>query len=126
MSAETCNTHNMLKLTRHIFGWSASARAMDFYERALAQPHSRVARSANRRHVVLCFAQAGAFQGVQHTGEFILVRTGTGIENHARYGEAIYARTEDALYVNLFIPSEVIWAERGLMLAAGNSLPQIG
>jgi DUF1680 family protein len=34
-SAEICNTYNMLKLTRHLFGWSPSADVMDFYERAL-------------------------------------------------------------------------------------------
>jgi len=34
-SAETCNTYNMLKLTRHIFEWSPSAEAMDYYERGL-------------------------------------------------------------------------------------------
>ena len=32
---ETCNTYNMLKLTRHLFSWQPSAEAMDFYERAL-------------------------------------------------------------------------------------------
>jgi len=28
---ECCCAYNMLKLTRHIFGWSADARAMDYY-----------------------------------------------------------------------------------------------
>ncbi len=32
-STETCNTYNMLKLSRHLFAWEPSARTMDFYER---------------------------------------------------------------------------------------------
>ncbi|HET9913371.1 MAG TPA: beta-L-arabinofuranosidase domain-containing protein, partial [Anaerolineales bacterium] len=35
VTAETCNTYNMLKLTQHLFSWKPSARTMDFYERAL-------------------------------------------------------------------------------------------
>ncbi|HZI32808.1 MAG TPA: beta-L-arabinofuranosidase domain-containing protein, partial [Candidatus Binatia bacterium] len=34
-TCETCNTYNMLKLTRHLFEWSPSASTMDYYERAL-------------------------------------------------------------------------------------------
>ena len=38
LSAETqecCCTYNMLKLTRHLFAWTAEARYADYYERAL-------------------------------------------------------------------------------------------
>ena len=33
-TTETCNVYNMLKLTRHVFQWTASAEVADFYERA--------------------------------------------------------------------------------------------
>ena len=33
--------------------------------------------------------------------------TGTGVENHAKYGDSIYAHKGDTLWVNLFIPSEL-------------------
>ena len=32
---ESCCTYNMLKLTRHLFGWEPAARYADYYERAL-------------------------------------------------------------------------------------------
>ncbi len=32
-TTETCNVYNMLKLTRYIFSWNASAEAADFYEK---------------------------------------------------------------------------------------------
>lgn len=34
-TAETCNTYNMLKLTRHLFAWNPTATSGDYYERAL-------------------------------------------------------------------------------------------
>ena len=37
---------------------------------------------------------------------------GTGLENPARYGEAIYARQGDALLVNLFLASRSPGARR--------------
>src|SRR5437763_13427333 len=38
--------------------------------------------------------------------------TGTGMENHAKYGDSIYFHSDDAIYVNLFIPSTVTWKDR--------------
>ena len=34
-TTETCNTYNMLKLTRHLFTWEALPHYADYYERAL-------------------------------------------------------------------------------------------
>src|ERR1022692_3744926 len=34
-TAEDCCAYNMLKLTRHMFGWSPEARHMDYYERVV-------------------------------------------------------------------------------------------
>jgi len=34
-TAESCNTYNMLKLSRHLFGWQPNAEYFDYYERAL-------------------------------------------------------------------------------------------
>jgi DUF1680 family protein len=33
-TCESCNSYNMLKLTRHLYAWSPDARLFDFYERA--------------------------------------------------------------------------------------------
>ena len=40
---------------------------------------------------------------------------GTGMENPGRYGEFIYARAKDGVYVNLFIASE-LKADDGMVL----------
>ncbi len=36
---------------------------------------------------------------------------GSGMENHARYGEMIYGHKDNNLYVNLFIPSTLRWGD---------------
>ena len=49
--------------------------------------------------------------------------TGSGMENHARYGESIYAHDDDTLYVNLFIASTLDWRERGVTLTQDTRFP---
>ena len=49
---------------------------------------------------------------------------GSGMENHTKYGEAIYFHSGDDLYVNLFIPSALAWKERGLALEQQTDYPR--
>ncbi len=48
--------------------------------------------------------------------------TGSGIENHARYGESIYAHDADALYVNLFLASTLALARARHHAHAGHAV----
>jgi uncharacterized protein len=58
--------------------------------------------------------------------------TGTGIENHAKYGDSIYfcgspgGPQHGSLYVNLFIASTLTWKERGITLRQTTSFPETG
>jgi uncharacterized protein len=52
--------------------------------------------------------------------------TGTGVENHAKYGDSIYFHTEDNLYVNLFIASDLNWKAKGLRLQQDTKYPDEG
>jgi DUF1680 family protein len=49
--------------------------------------------------------------------------TGSGIENHARYGESIFAHDANALYVNLFMAATLNWRERGLTITQSTRFP---
>jgi uncharacterized protein len=51
---------------------------------------------------------------------------GSGFENQAKYGEAIYYHSDDALYVNLFIPSEVTWKDKGIKVRQETQFPSQG
>lgn len=123
-TSETCNVYNMLKLTRHIFEWTASAEAVDFYERALLN-HILASQNPEDGRVVynLTLAMGGRKHFQEQFNSFTCC-VGTGMENHARHGAAIYFHTEDSLYVNLFIASELNWAEKGVRVRQQTKFPE--
>jgi DUF1680 family protein len=125
-TCETCGTYNMLKLTRHVFAWNPSATIMDFYERAL---YNHILASQDPRTGMFVYytpMQPGQFRMYSTPEDSFWCCVGTGMENHARYGELIYARSDDALYVNLFIASEGHWRELGIKVRQETAFPDEG
>lgn len=123
VTAETCNTYNMLKLTHHLFSWEPSAQTMDFYERAL---FNHILGSQDpEMGMMLYFAslKPGHFKVYNSPEHSFWCCTGTGMENHAKYGEAIYAHDSDSLFVNLFIASDLRWDEKGLVVRQETRFP---
>ncbi len=123
-TSETCNTYNMLKLTRHLFEWHASADYADYYERAL---YNHILASQNPDDGMVCYyvpMRAGSHKVFSKPFDSFWCCVGTGMENHAKYGEAIYFHNDDALWVNLFIPSEVNWRAKGLSLRQETRYPE--
>ena len=45
------------------------------------------------------------------------------MENHGKYGQFIYTHVGNALYVNLFVSSELNWREKGLTLRQETAFP---
>ncbi len=122
-TAETCNVYNMLKLTRHVFGWNPSAAVADFYERALLN-HIRATQHPDGRVMYYLSLQPGHYKEYQtHTNSFTCC-VGTGMENHVRYAEAIYFHDKDGLCVNLFIASELNWRARGVKVRQDTAWPE--
>ena len=72
-TAETCNTYNMLKLTRHIFEWQPDAVDNGFLRARALQRHPRVARPGHRDVHLFHVAQARPFQNLFQAGHFLLV-----------------------------------------------------
>ncbi|OHE82810.1 MAG: hypothetical protein A2107_06300, partial [Verrucomicrobia bacterium GWF2_62_7] len=123
-TAETCNTYNMLKLTRHVFAWEPSAQAMDFYERALF--NHILASQDPKTGMPIYFAslKPGHFKSYSTPTNSFWCCTGTGMENHGKYGDTIYFHDNDSLYVNLFIASELTWKEKGLVVRQETGFPE--
>ena len=123
-TCETCNTYNMLKLTRHLFGWSPSAQTMDFYERAL---YNHILSSQDPREgmfVYLMPLKPGYFKTYSQPHDSFWCCVGTGMENHAKYGDTIFFHDAESLYVNLFIASELDWPERGIKVRMETKFPE--
>ncbi len=124
-TTETCNTHNMLKLTRHIFQWEPSAEAMDFYERGLL---NHILASQDTQTGMMTYyvpLRPNAYKTFSTPMDSFWCCVGTGMENHARYGDTIYFRGEDTLYVNLFIASELDWVEKGMIVTQDTRFPEM-
>jgi uncharacterized protein len=122
-TAETCNTYNMLKLTRLLFQRDADPARIDFYERGLYN-HILPSQDPESGMVIYHLAlRPGAWLTYSTPEDSFWCCVGTGIENPARYGEAIYARQGEAVLVNLFMASELTWKEKGLTLRQETSFP---
>ena len=111
-TAETCNTHNMLKLTSYLFEREQKAEYADFYERALYN-HLLASVAPDTGRVTYFTPLHGHFR-TYLDGTHCCV--GSGIENPPRYNENIYFQDGSSLWVNLYIPSELNWEETGLVL----------
>ncbi|HOV75702.1 MAG TPA: glycoside hydrolase family 127 protein [Candidatus Hydrogenedentes bacterium] len=122
-TAETCNTYNMLKLTRRLFMWDAAPERADYYERALFN-HILASQDPVAGGVTYYVGMAPGMEKVfQPQFDLFTCCIGTGMENHAQYGDAIYFHDEAGVYVNLFIASELKWEEKGLTLRQETRFP---
>jgi DUF1680 family protein len=123
VTAETCNTYNMLKLTRHLFEWDPSAPEMDFYERALYNHILSSQDPATGMVTYYVSMKPGHFKVYCTPLDSFWCCMGTGVENHAKYGDTIYFHAPDALYVNLFIASTLRWTGEGVTLRQDTKYP---
>ena len=122
-SAECCCAYNMLKLTRHVFAWTADPRAADYYERTLWN-HRLGTQNPDDGTLMYYYPLASGywkFYGAP-TGAFWCC-TGTGVEEFAKSGDSIYFRDDAGLYVNLYIASELDWKEKGLRVTQETAFP---
>jgi uncharacterized protein len=122
-SSETCNTYNMLKLTRHLFTWEPSAALFDFYERGLFNHILASQDPATAGMFYYCPLLPGAFRTYSTPDASFWCCVGTGMENHAKYPDSIYFQGDRTLYVNLFVASELNWRELGLRVRQDTRFP---
>ncbi|MCC6395661.1 MAG: glycoside hydrolase family 127 protein [Bacteroidetes bacterium] len=123
-TCETCNTYNMLKLTRHLFCWNPHRAYADYYERAL---YNHILASQNPVDGMMCYfvpLRMGARKSFSDPFNTFTCCVGTGMENHSKYAESIYFEGADGgLYVNLFIPSELRWKRNGVTVRMETGFP---
>ena len=125
-SAESCNTYNMLKLTRHLFTWTADVKYADYYEQAL---YNHILASQDPETGMFCYLmplQPGAFKLYSNHDHSFWCCVGSGSESHAKYGEGIYYHDDKGIFVNLFIPSVLNWKEKGIQLKQETLYPESG
>ncbi len=123
-TCETCNEYNMLKLSRQLFGWSPEAVTMDFYERALYNDILASQDPAQGMFVYLMSLKPGHFKNYSTPEDSFWCCVGTGMENHAKYGDTIFFHDDQSLFLNLFIASELHWTEKNLVVRQETKFPE--
>ena len=128
-TCESCNSYNMLKLTRHLYGWQPQAALFDYYERAhinhiLAQQDPKSGMFA-----YMVPLMSGSARKFSDPYDDFWCCVGSGMESHAKHGESIWWQGGDTLIVNLYIPSRLDWRARGAVVTMATAYPfgeQIG
>jgi lipoate synthase/lipoate-protein ligase B len=121
---ESCVTYNMLKLTRLLFCWHPEAGYADFYERALF--NSILSTQDLKTGMMMYFVPlaSGYWKIFNTPNDSFWCCTGTGIENHAKYGDSIYFHDDNGVYINLLIASELHWPDKGARIRQETSFPE--
>ncbi|WP_342416299.1 beta-L-arabinofuranosidase domain-containing protein [Paenibacillus sp. FSL R10-2782] len=125
-TCETCNTYNMLKLTRHMFEWDAYAAYADYYERAMFNHILASQQPVDGRVCYFVSLEMGGHKSFNSQYDDFTCCVGSGMESHSMYGTAIYFHTPKTIYVNQYVPSTVTWDEMGVQLKQETLFPQNG
>jgi DUF1680 family protein len=123
VTAESCNTYNMLKLTRLLFEREPAVAYADYFENAL---YNHILSSIEPDHGRVQYYQSmrpGDYR--IHVNQPVCCQ-GSGLEHAARFGEAIYFHNGASLWVNLFIASTLDWSEQGVKLSLETRYPESG
>ena len=125
-TAETCNTYNMLKLTRHLFCLAPEVKCGDYYERAL---YNQILASQEPKQGMFTYfisLKPGHFKTYSTPFESFWCCVGTGMENHTQYGNGIYYHDTNNLYVVLYIPSQLTWPAKNVTIQQETDYPAGG
>jgi len=120
---ETCNSYNMLKLTKHLFLSHPSAKYMNYYERTVYN-HILSSQRPGGGFAYFTPMRPGHYKVYSQPQEGFWCCVGSGLENHGKYGELIYAHNDNDLFINLFIPSSLEWKEKKLSLIQNTAFPE--
>ena len=120
---ESCNTNNMLKLTEDLHRRNPEARFADFYELAMFNHILSTQHPEHGGYVYFTSARPRHYRNYSAPNEAMWCCVGTGMENHGKYGQFVYTHKEDALFVNLFVASELNWKEKGIQIRQETGFP---
>jgi len=120
---ETCNTYNMLRLTRLLYHQDPDLEFVRYYERALYNHILSSQDPATGGLVYFTPMRPQHYRVYSQVDEAMWCCVGSGIENHVSYGKFIYAHDGNDLYVNLYIPSRISWDDKGVAVRQQNRFP---
>jgi hypothetical protein len=120
---ESCNSYNMVKLTENLFRLHPEAKYIDYYERTIFNHILSTQHPEHGGYVYFTPLRPRHYRVYSAPNEAMWCCVGTGMENHGKYNELIYTHTNDNLYLNLFIASELNWKEKGVKIRQETQFP---
>ncbi len=120
---ECCCSYNMMKLTRHLFGWEPHASYIDYYERNLFNHRLGTIRPDGMNQYFISLTP-GAWRTWGGETDTFWCCNGTAVEEYNKLSDTIYYNDGANLWVNLFLPTTLDWKERGLRLIQSTDFPR--
>ncbi|WP_082926834.1 beta-L-arabinofuranosidase domain-containing protein [Paenibacillus tuaregi] len=121
---ETCNSYNMLKLTRELFRLTGDIKYANYYEKTL---QNEILASINPETGMSTYFKpmgTGYFKVFSTFFDSFWCDTGSGMESFSKLDDSIYFHTDQDLYVNMYLSSNVNWTEEGLQLTQQTDIPE--
>ncbi|MCQ2416727.1 MAG: glycoside hydrolase family 127 protein [Oscillospiraceae bacterium] len=122
-NCETCNSYNMLKLSRELYKITGDKKYMDFYEGTY---YNSILSSQNPESGMTTYFQpmaTGYFKVYSSAYDSFWCCTGSGMESFTKLGDTIYMHDDKNLYVNMYQSSAVRWDEKNITLAQTSDIP---
>ncbi len=124
-NCETCNTYNMLKLTRELFKITGESKYADYYENTFI---NAILSSQNPETGMTTYFQpmaTGFFKVYSSETEHFWCCTGSGMENFSKLDDSICYKDENSIYVVRYTSSKVTWTEKGITVTQNENLPNV-
>ena len=115
----------MMKLTRSLYSWNGDAPYFDYYERVLYNHRLGTVSTQNGETQYYLGVVPGSWRTFATEYDSFWCCNGTGVEEYSKLNDSIYFHDADGIAVNLFIPSELNWADRGIRLRQTNNFPSV-
>ena len=122
-NCETCNSYNMLKLSRELFKITGEKKYMDFYERTY---YNSILSSQNPETGMTTYFQpmaTGYFKVYSSPYDSFWCCTGSGMESFTKLGDTIYLHAGNTLWVNLYQSSVLDWQEQKVQITQESGIP---
>ncbi len=117
-NCETCNVYNMLKMTKLLFMITGNVKYADWYENTFI---NSILSSQNPETGMTTYFQpmaSGYYKVYGDRFHKFWCCTGTGMENFTKLQESFYFEKKDALIVNQYFSSSVVWKNAEIIQCA--------
>lgn len=122
-NCETCNSYNMLKLSRELFKITGNKKYMEYYETTY---YNSILSSQNPQTGMTTYFQpmaTGYFKVYSSPYNNFWCCTGSGMENFTKLGDTMYMHKGNILYVNMYQSSVLNWSDQNVKIVQNSKIP---